>query len=376
MSRGPRPSVLMLITTFDVGGAERVYVAIARGLAERGYRVFAACLDARSGMVARELNGTAVTTVDLGMRHALGVPGALARLIALLRRERIDVVYTFLIHAHLVGRIAARLARVPVLLSSQQVMSWESPIAARLNRLTARWCSAVIGVSRNVSRYLVDDVGIAADRVVTIYNCVDVTKFVCRPAAPERRHPVIGSVARLNPEKDQDSLLRAFALVSARYPAAQLLIAGDGPERARLTALASSLGVGAGVTFVGHVADVGALHARLDVFVQASHVEGLPVAVLEALSSCLPVVGMRVGGNDEAVVDGQGGLLVPPQDPAALAAAILRLIEDPAEARRMGEFGRAHVVKYFSHEACIAATDVLMGKLLEDARAVGRGEAA
>jgi glycosyltransferase involved in cell wall biosynthesis len=376
MTRGPRPSVLLLITTFDVGGAERVYLAIARGLAERGYRVFAACLDARSGVVARELDGTAVTTVDLGMRNALGVPGALARLIALLRRERIDVVYTFLIHAHLVGRIAARLARVPVLLSSQQVMSWESPIAARLNRLTGRWCSAVIGVSRNVSRYLVDEVRIAADRVVTIYNCVDVTKFVCRPAAPERPHPVIGSIARLNPEKDQDSLLRAFALVSARYPAAQLLIAGDGPERARLTALAGELGLGARVTFLGHVADVRPVHARLDVFVQASHVEGLPVAVLEALASCLPVVAMRVGGNDEAVVDGQGGLLVPPQDVPALAAAMLRVIDDPAEARRMGEFGRAHVVRYFSHEACIAATDVLMVKLLDDARTVGRGEAA
>ena len=117
-----------------------------------------------------------------------------------------------------------------------------------------------------------------------------------------------------------------------------------------------------------------ALHAQLDVFVQASHVEGLPISVLEALASCLPVVATRVGGNDEVIVDGRGGLLVPPEDPSALAAAIARVVDNPGEARRMGEFGRAHVLRLFSAEAAVSATDALFRRLLD--RVPPRGGAA
>lgn len=366
------PTVLLLITTFDIGGAERVYQNIAVGLAGRGYRVFAASLDARSGAVTAELEGTAVATLDLGMRTAASAPRAVARLIRVLRRERVDIVYTFLIHPHVLGRLAARIAGVPVVVSSQQVMSWESRFAELLNRSTAHLCSAIVGVSENVSEYLANDLGISREKVVTIYNCIDISRFPCCDSKrPERPGPVIGSIARLNPEKDQTTLLRAFAQLCPQYPTSQLLIAGEGPERPRLEALAETIGIRGRVRFLGHVSDVADLHAQLDIFVQPSHAEGLPVAVLEALASCLPVIAMRVGGNDEAVVDGRGGLLVPPGNPSTLAAAIVRLVNDPAEARRMGEFGRAHVQRLFSAEAAVSATDALFRRLLNGESADG-----
>ncbi len=370
-TKGAGPVVVLLVTTFDIGGAERVYIELARGLVRRGYRVVAAALQWRSGAVARELADTGVETVGLAMRGKTDAL-VLLRLVRLLRRERASVLYTFLIHAHVIGRLAGLLARTPVILSSQQIMGWEARMSERLNRATARWCTAVVGVSANVSRYLVDRVGIPAGKVVTIYNCVDVSAFEGRRG--RRRAvtgPVIGSIARLNPEKDHTTLLHAFAILRGRDPSLRLVLAGGGPERERLEQLAGSLGLDGAVEFLGHVEDVRPIHERLDVYVQSSHVEGLPVAVLEALAAGLPVVAARVGGNEEAVIDGVGGLLVPPRNPEAMAAAIARFLEDPELAARMGFAGRRHVEDLFSAAAMVEATDRLMRRLLANTHAKG-----
>lgn len=358
------PAVLLLINTFDIGGAERVYMELARGLARRGFRVIAACLQVRSGSVARELEGTGVEILDLRMRgkHDALVIG---RLVRVLRQQRVSVLYTFLIQSHVIGRTAARLAGTPVVLSSQQIMAWEGWFTEWLNRVTARWCTVMVGVSANVAQYLIDRVGIPREKVVTIYNCVDVSHFNSRTRSPERREwPVIGSIARLNPEKDHETLLRAFAVLKQRYPSSRLLLAGGGPERNRLERLADVLGIRSAVEFLGHVADVRYVHARLDVYVQSSHVEGMPVAVLEALAAGLPVVAARVGGNAEAVVDGVAGILVPPRDPVAIATAVAQLIDHPDQAHRLGERGRQHIATAFGSEATVDATVRLIERLL------------
>jgi glycosyltransferase involved in cell wall biosynthesis len=363
------PTVLLLINTFDIGGAERVYLQLARGLAQRGCRVIAACLQVRSGRVASELQDSPVEVMDLHMYGKLDAL-VIARLARALRRERVSVLYTFLIHSHVIGRLAARLARTPVVLSSQQIMGWEGSLTEWTNRFTARWCTAVVGVSGNVTRYLIDRVGIPPDKVVTIYNCVDVSRFNNRSVvhAP-RTGPVIGSIARLNAEKDHRTLLRAFAIVVRQCPAARLLLAGDGPEREPLEALAHELGVSHAVEFLGHVSDVRDVHARLDIYVQSSHVEGMPVAVLEALAAGLPVVAARVGGNEEAVIDRVCGLLVPPRDPQAMADAVRRLVDNPDEARCLGEAGRRHIVSRFGADAAVDATVQLIHRLLREAAA-------
>ena len=365
--------VMLLITTFDIGGAERVYIELARGLARRGYPVIAAALQRRSGAVARELEGSGVDTVDLGMRGKSDVL-VIWRLVRLLRRQRVTVLYTFLIHAHVLGRTAAKLASTPVILSSQQIMAWEGRVSEWLNRVTARWCSAVVGVSKNVARYLTEDVGVAPAKVVAIYNCVDVSAFRQDPRERHATGNVIGSIARLNPEKDHETLLHAFRLVRRRRPDARLLLAGAGPERDRLERLASSLGIAQAVEFLGHVSDVRTVHRRLDVYVQSSHVEGMPVAVLEALAAGLPVVAARVGGNEEAVIDGVGGVLVPPRSPELLAAAIERVLGDRDAARKMGEAGQRHVRDVFGADAMVEATAALIERLLvqRDAAAAQR----
>jgi glycosyltransferase involved in cell wall biosynthesis len=237
--------------------------------------------------------------------------------------------------------------------------------------MTSRWCSAIIAVSKNVEQYLLTDVGIPRDKLVTIYNSVETDRFPQRAQLlmdPSR--PVIGTVARLNPEKDYDTLLEAFRRVRVSHPAARLLIAGDGPERVRLEQKAAALGLKGSVEFLGHVDDVRDVLSRLDVYVQSSHVEGLSVAVLEALASGLPVVAARVGGNDEAVLHDICGLLVEPRDPSSLAAAIRQVLENPDRSRQMGIAARQHVKGSFSNEASMARIESLIDRLLPSPRPV------
>jgi glycosyltransferase involved in cell wall biosynthesis len=357
------PVILLLITNFDIGGAERVYIATAKTLASRGWHVVAACLQRRSGRVADELAGTPVEVHDLGMTSKLDLL-VIARLARLLTNKHVDVVYTFLIHSHLIGRLAARLTNVPVVLSSQQTASWESRGQQLVNRLTSRWCSAIVAVSNSVAQYLMTDVGIPREKLVTIYNSIDVDRFPQRKGLlADSSRIIIGTVARLNPEKDYGTLLEAFRRVRSRYPTASLLVAGDGPERARLERLVDSLGLGDSVQFLGHLEDVRPLLAQLDVYVQSSHVEGLSVAVLEALATGLPVVATRVGGNVEAVVDNVCGLLVEPQNPGAFADALCYVLENPSRARQMGLAAREHVSRLFSNQAAMEQMQTLIDRL-------------
>lgn len=365
----PTRTIVFLTTAFDVGGAERVMIHAAAGLRRRGWRVIVAGLEVRTGQVARELQSAGVEVMSLGISRHLGLL-AVPLLAWRLRRLRADVLYTFLIHAHVVGRLAGALAGTPVLLSSQQVMAWEGRPAEWLNRLTARWCTRVVAVSHRVQEYLEHDVGLPAWQLTTISNCVDVDRFAMAP--PDFSAPlVVGSVARLSAEKDHESLLVAFVEVRRQRPDARLLIAGSGPERPRLEQRVVALGLGEAVEFLGHVVDVRTVLRQLQVFVQSSHVEGLPVAVLEALASGRPVIAAAVGGNDEAVVDGVTGLLVPPASPAALAQAILRVADDPAFAESMARAGREHVSRFFSADAMVNSTEALLNDLA-DRRQGGR----
>jgi glycosyltransferase involved in cell wall biosynthesis len=350
-------TLLFLTTSLDVGGAERVLIQAAAALRAHGFEVLVAAFEGRGGQVARELSASGVTVIDLRISRHVAL-WAIPNVVRLLRECRVSVIYTFLIHAHLVGRLAGRLAGTPVVLSSQQVMGWEGRLADWLNRVTSRWCTRVVAVSSNVADYLVR-IGVPRNKVVVIYNCVDVAGFSCEASAASAAG-LIGSVARLSPEKDHATLLRALALVRKTYPDVRLVLAGDGPERPRLESLAGDLGVASAVEFLGQVADVRPLLSSIDVFVQSSHVEGLPVAVLEALAACRPVIATDVGGNREAVVDGECGYLVPPSHPEALAAAIARVLADPVGAAAMGRRGRQHVQAQFGREAMVRRTLALL----------------
>jgi glycosyltransferase involved in cell wall biosynthesis len=181
------------------------------------------------------------------------------------------------------------------------------------------------------------------------------------PADGERSEVVIGAAARLSKEKGLHYLLEAFAVVAGRYPQARLVLAGEGPERRRLERLASRLGLEERVRFLGEVPheQVPEVLQQLDVFAMPSTYEGFGVAALEAEAMEVPVVASRIHGIPDVVVDGETGLLVPPRDRQALAAALERLASDGDLRRRLGQAGRAFVAEHYSWEENTAQMEAL-----------------
>jgi glycosyltransferase involved in cell wall biosynthesis len=211
----------------------------------------------------------------------------------------------------------------------------------------------VVAVSEAVASTLAS-LGMARSRIQVIHPGVAFNRYPERPEG-HRGAPVIGCVARLHREKNVALLLKAFARVSKEIPEARLEIVGDGPERNGLERLTERLGIGARTAFRGYVKDVGRDCGRFTVLAVPSSRESFGIAALEAMACGVPVVATRVGGLPELVVDGETGLLVPPDSEAAMAEAILGLLRDPEGARRMGQEGRARAGTFFSADKMLAA---------------------
>jgi len=200
----------------------------------------------------------------------------------------------------------------------------------------------------------------AGKPVTVVPYGVDLRRFRPRPREA-RSEVVIGAVARLSKEKGLRYLLEAFAVVTGHHPQARLVLAGEGPERQRLERLAARLGLGERVRFLGEVPheQVPEVLQQLDIFAMPSTYEGFGVAALEAEAMELPVVASRIHGIPDVVLDGETGLLVPPRDGQALAAALERLASDGDLRRRLGQAGRAFVAEHYSWEENTAQMEAL-----------------
>jgi L-malate glycosyltransferase len=216
------------------------------------------------------------------------------------------------------------------------------PLHAVMNRWIRR-VDTIQCISRDTHERLIA-AGYPASRLRMIPNAVDLSRFEAerRPSGDVVRVAYVGRLRRV---KGVGVLLDAWRLLAGEG-GARLVIAGDGDQRAELEAQLDRLGLRDTVELAGEVADVSGVLRETDVYVQPSFMEGMPNSVLEAMAASLPIVATRVGGNQDLVTDGDNGLLVPPGDAAALAAAIRRLIRDPALARRMGARARARVEQF------------------------------
>lgn len=339
----------------DVGGQEKLLVEFARCADRRRFDLHFYSLGGR-GVLADDLeaHGWPVTTLEepKGFR-----PGLVPRLARLFRRQRADVVHTHDERPHIYGAFAARLAGVGRLIHTRHHGMGDrlTRRQAALVRLAALLTDRFVCVSADSARQAVRQ-GISPRVVRTLHNGIDLTRF--DPPAARGDGPVV-TVARLSPEKDVATLLRAAALAAAEDASFRLEIAGDGPCMADLRRTAAELGLDAFVHFHGQVRDVPALLARAGLFALSSRTEGVSLTLLEAMACGLAVVATRVGGNPEVVADNKTGLLVPPGDPAALARALLQLRRDNEERGRMGQAGRCRVESDFDVRRMTAAYEAM-----------------
>ena len=369
-------NVLQVIPTLDRSGAEKQMVMLAKGLPRDRFRVEVAALT-RLGPLEGELRDAGVPIRAIGKRHKVD-PGALGRLSRLMREGRFDVVQTWIFAANAYGRIAARRAGVPVTVVSEMAVDlWKGRGELAVDRWLAKGTDAVVGNSRAVVEFYRDRVGVPGDRLEMIHSGIDEVEppEIDRQALRGALGLSIGGVVmlfvgRLAAQKRVDVLLNGLDLLRHARPNVQTLIVGDGPLGGRLVEMAKGLDLldDGRVRFLGHREDVPRLLALADLLVLPSEYEGLPNVVLEAMRFRKPVVATRAPGTTEVVEDEGTGLLVPVGDPALLARAIMRVIDDPELARRLGEGGRARVDREFRLDGMIGRYAELYERL---ARAKG-----
>ena len=312
--------------------------------------------------------------------HPLKDGWALRRLHALMRRHRYDIVHTHTTKAGLLGRIAARWARVPVIVHTPHGHAFHDYLGAGgseglkwVERRLARWTDRIICLTAaerdDHVRFRIGRPG----RFEVIHSGVDVDRYRRARIAPEEQGrilglpsagPLVGCVARLVPVKGVHHLLEAIPLVRAAVPGATLVVAGDGPLRPALERRAAALGLDGAAVFLGLREDVPEIMHLVDVVVLPSLNEGMGRVAVEAHAAGRPVIGSRVSGIQNVVADGETGLLVPPADPAALARAIIRCLTNPAESRAMGRRAQDAVDAY-SIESMISKLDRLYMRLVD-----------
>jgi glycosyltransferase involved in cell wall biosynthesis len=361
--------ILLIIDELDIGGTEQQILELVRCLPAR-YAPVVCCF--RPGRKAAEIAALGVRVVHLRKRARLDL-NLIRALVQLIRAERIDVVQTFLIGANLWGRLAALLARVPVVIASERnVDVWEQPVKRWLGRaLLGLGTDRIIANANAVRDYLVRR-GADPARVVTIRNGVDLDRFAAPLDVADVRRGlglrpddlVATVVARLEPQKGHDVVLDAAARIYERLPRLRFVFVGGGSAEASIRAEVARRGLGDRVVFTGFRTDTADLVRAADLSILVSTKEGMSNTLLESLAAGCPVIASTVGGNAEVV--GDAGILIPPRDPAALARAIRQLLGDRPAARRMGARGRERVRREFSVVRMAAETAALYDELTSD----------
>ncbi len=327
---------------FEVGGAEKLLVEFARHADRRRFELTFVALGP-DGPIRDLIQEHDWPTATMQQPHGLSFR-LVADLARYFRREKIDVIHTHTDRPHLYATLAGRLAGVRQIVHTRHGQCVDlSPRQQRLVRFLVRWVRHFVCVSDDaaaVSRRQ----GIPAERLVTIRNGIDVQQFAYRQA--QTTGPVL-TVARLNPEKDLGTLLEAIARAAPHDPSLRLVIAGDGPCRREWEQLARRSGIDHRVEWLGMVHDVAPLLTTASLFVISSQSEGIPLTLLEAQASGLPVIATRVGGIPEVIIDGQTGRLVPAQNAQDLAECLLALRRDPDLCHRLGQAARARIEQHF-----------------------------
>ncbi len=351
--------VLQLIPTLDRSGAEKQMAILAAGLPKDRFQVEVAALT-RLGPLEAELRAAGVRVTLIG-KHLKIDPFALGRLTRFLKRGKFDIVQTWIFAANVYGRIAAHLAKVPVVITAEMAVDlWKSPNHFRIDRKLASWTDRVVGNSQAVSDFYQDKVGLPADKLVVIPSgigdeeppSIDRAKVrATLGAAPDT--PVAIFVGRLAPQKAVGDLLKTLDLLQHVMPKLQTWIVGDGPLREQLQSTSIAYNLKGLAHFLGHRDDVPTLLEAADLLVLPSLYEGLPNVILEAMRFRKPVVATAAPGTTEVVVDGVTGRLVPLGDPPAMAQAMREILEDPNLASRLGLAGRARVESLFSAQVMI-----------------------
>lgn len=368
------------------GGAEEHALSILTAIRAYGFNP---CLAAPNELISAmepRLSAAGVKSIALEFSSRLDVLTG-ARLLRFMRRENIALLHCHLFNATLVGAGIARMAGVDgVIETCHGPEVWRMGKGLRgsfwVDRQIGRMVDVYIAVSHAAARHLIENKGVPKNKIRVIHNGRELERFAVTDAGRRRAlrasiglgdEPTLLTVARLDEQKGHRHLIEAIAIVAARRPKVVALLAGEGPLEASLRAQCAALGLTQRVKFLGYRGDVPELFAAADVVVLPSLYEGLPLVAIEALAAARPIVATEVDGTPEVVINEKTGLLAPPANAAALAAAIERMLGNPEFAARLASDGQNFVRENFAVQRQIEQTAALYSELT----GLGReGEAA
>jgi glycosyltransferase involved in cell wall biosynthesis len=358
--------VLELVVSTDLGGGPAQISELVARLPRDEFTVTVA--GPAGGRMGGGLADSGVRFVAIGADRLGRRP--YREVLRLIEAEGVDLVHSHGKGAGLYGRLAARRAGIPAVHTFHGIHYADYRMGLghaylALERRLARMTRAIVHVSESQALEAAA-LGLAPPSAThVIVNGIDAAR-VAAAALPraearqslqlEPRAAVLGTIARFDPVKALDALLRAFALVAAAHPAARLVVVGDGPERSRLRALVASLGLENRVRLPGFIAEASRVMPAFDVYVSSSRKEGLPLAPLEAMACGLAVAATRVPGHVDVVEQGVTGLLVAPDDDRALSRAMGDLLAEPVARAAMGRAGRRRVEERFAAARMAAET--------------------
>ncbi len=372
--------VLELNVTSALGGGPKAMLDLVGGLGRDHFAPIVVTPD--DGPYFAQYKALGVPVLDLPGRGLR--PATLSGIVAAVRHHRVQLIHSHGKGAGLYGRLAAMLTRVPVVHSFQGLhhrrhgrtgQAAYLALERGLARLTARF----IHVSRSeMQEALVLGVS-KAERAVVIPNAVDCEEIDRLSIDSSRERAalgladasvVVGTVSRISPQKGLDDFARAMRLVANAVPGARFVLVGDAPVgdeglKQRFSELVASLKLSDKLVMTGYRSDAVRLMKIFDVYVSSSLWEGLPITLLEAMACRRPIVATDVGGNNDVVLDGSSGVLVPVGDPDALAAGVCRLLRDVDLRRRLAEAGRRRVEEQFSIGHTVAEIGSLYAQVLD-----------
>jgi len=376
--------ILRIIPSLEMGGVERTLTSILPRLDKRQYKVYLCCLFKRDKL-ADTMESLGIPIIKFRMRARLDFDGkyiaGILRLTRLMKKMQIDIVHTHLYRANLAGRIAAKLAGIPVIIANEHnIDSWKK-FSQRLNdRALAKITNKIIAVSDAVKDFYVKKIGISEDKIITIYNGVDISKFQTYVNTNKQKEEfgikpdekIITIIGRLHQQKGHLYFLKAAQIIREKNPKVKFLIVGDGPLEEQLRSMSEDLGISKNVVFTGLREDIPQILAMSDISVLASLREGFSITVLESMAAGKPVVVTDVGGNSEIVEHEKTGFIIQPKSSEEMALYSLNIIDNQELAKKMGQEAEKRVLN-FSIDRMVRKTEYLYKSLLESVRLNKKG---
>lgn len=351
-------SILFLLTSFANAGAQSQVVHLAISLQRRGWQVkVVSMMKPTASNLMRLLEGEHIEFASLDVRRGFPDPRAIVRLARLIRHWRPTVVHSHMVHANILARLTRLIIPIPVLICTAHNVNE----GARWREYAYGFTERLADITTNVSQAAVDryiQVGAAsATRICFMPNGIDLRPYqvhtlddrqALRKSLGLADEFVWFAAGRFDAAKDYPNMIHAFSRLSAEHPCF-LLIAGKGPLEGEIKKMVVENGLEHRIKFLGIRTDIPNLMNAVDAYVMSSQIEGMPMVLLEAAATGLPIVATDVGGNREVVIKDKGGFLVPANDSLALSAAMIKLMSlSVSQQKEMGKFGQGHVQKNYN----------------------------